>query len=96
MDEPFAATDVVARRSLQQLTLETWEEGRRSVLFVTHDIEESIYLSDRILILSNYPSSIQKEIVVDLPRPRNREIRFDHRFRFYLSEIERYYREDFL
>ena len=71
MDEPFASVDAQTRISLEMMLLELWERLRISVLFVTHDIEESIMLSDRVLVLSHRPSSVIAEIDVDLPRPRD-------------------------
>jgi NitT/TauT family transport system ATP-binding protein len=71
MDEPFASVDAQTRISLEMMLLELWERLRISVLFVTHDIEESIFLSDRVLVLSQRPSSVIAEIDVNLPRPRD-------------------------
>jgi NitT/TauT family transport system ATP-binding protein len=71
MDEPFASVDAQTRISLEMMLLELWERLGLSVLFVTHDIEEAILLSDRVLVLSQRPSSVIAEIEVDLPRPRD-------------------------
>ena len=71
MDEPFASVDAQTRISLEMMLLELWERLELSVLFVTHDIEEAILLSDRVLVLSQRPSSVIAEIDVDLPRPRD-------------------------
>jgi NitT/TauT family transport system ATP-binding protein len=71
MDEPFASVDAQTRISLEMMLLELWERLGVSVLFVTHDIEEAILLSDRILVLSQRPSAVIAEIDVDLPRPRD-------------------------
>jgi NitT/TauT family transport system ATP-binding protein len=71
MDEPFASVDAQTRISLETTLLELWERLRISILFVTHDIEEAIMLSDRVLVLSHRPSSVIAEIEVDLPRPRD-------------------------
>ena len=71
MDEPFASVDAQTRISLEMMLLELWERLGISVLFVTHDIEEAILLSDRVLVLSQRPSSVIAEIEVDLPRPRD-------------------------
>ena len=71
MDEPFASVDAQTRISLEMMLLELWERLGVSVLFVTHDIEEAILLSDRVLVLSKRPSSVIAEIDVDLPRPRD-------------------------
>jgi len=71
MDEPFAALDCQTRMVLQQEVLDLWEQDRRSVVFVTHDVDEAILLSDRILVLSEGPGTVVAEYEVPLPRPRH-------------------------
>jgi NitT/TauT family transport system ATP-binding protein len=71
MDEPFAALDAQTRLLMQELLLQLWSEFRMTVVFVTHDIDEAIFLSDRIVVLSQRPAEISEEITVDLPRPRS-------------------------
>lgn len=73
MDEPFGSLDAQTRLRMQELLLSIWSEHRKTVLFVTHDVEEAILLSDRVLILSSRPSLVHEEIVIDLPRPRTHE-----------------------
>jgi len=70
MDEPFAALDALTRMALQRELLEQWRQDQKTVIFVTHDIDEAILLSDRILILSGQPGTVRDEIHVRLPRPR--------------------------
>lgn len=70
MDEPFAALDCQRRLELQQELLNLWEQNHKAVIFVTHDVEEAILLSDRILVLSRQPGRIVAEIPVPLLRPR--------------------------
>jgi len=70
MDEPFAALDCQRRLELQQELLDLWEQNRMTVIFVTHDVEEAILLSDRILVFSRQPGRITAEFRVHLPRPR--------------------------
>ena len=72
MDEPFGAIDAVNRTALQELLLELWEESRKTVVFVTHDIDEAILLSDRIVMMTASPGRVYKEINVPFSRPRNR------------------------
>jgi NitT/TauT family transport system ATP-binding protein len=72
MDEPFGSVDAQTRRHLQRELLEIWREMQKTVLFVTHDIDEAVLLSDRILVLTGTPGRIDDEIRVDLPRPRDR------------------------
>lgn len=71
MDEPYAALDAQLKASLQHLLLRIWEEDRKTVLFVTHDIEEAILLSDRIVVMGTQPGRIISEEKVPLPHPRN-------------------------
>ncbi|MGM0397571.1 MAG: ABC transporter ATP-binding protein [Halobacteriota archaeon] len=70
MDEPFGALDAQTRDGLQSELLELWSNEQKTVLFVTHDIEEAIYLADRILVLSEKPATIVDEMTVDIDRPR--------------------------
>jgi NitT/TauT family transport system ATP-binding protein len=71
MDEPFGALDALTRQLMQELLTRVWEQHRLTVLFVTHDVEEAVYVSDRVLVMTNRPGRIKKEVVVDLPRPRS-------------------------
>lgn len=71
MDEPFAAVDAQTRIDLEDLVLEVRAKYHTTVLFVTHDIDEAVYLADRVIILSGAPTTVSHNIVVDLPRPRH-------------------------
>ena len=71
MDEPFGALDAQTRLQMQELLLQVWQAHRTTVLFVTHDVEEALLLSDRIYVMTARPGRIKTEITVDLPRPRN-------------------------
>ena len=71
MDEPFGPLDAQTRLQMQELLLQVWQAHRTTVLFVTHDVEEAILLSDRIYVMTARPGKIKCEIRVDLPRPRN-------------------------
>lgn len=71
MDEPFASLDAQARADLEDLVLLIWDKFKVTVLFVTHDIDESIYLADRVIVLTASPGSVREVISVDLPRPRH-------------------------
>jgi NitT/TauT family transport system ATP-binding protein len=71
MDEPFGSLDALTRLELEDTLLRLWEELGTTILFITHDIEEAIYLSDRIWVLSRRPSEIIEELRVDFPRPRH-------------------------
>ena len=70
MDEPFGALDAQTRSRMQELLLEIWSRKRSTVIFVTHDIEEAIYLADRVLVMSTRPGRIIEDFTIDLPRPR--------------------------
>jgi NitT/TauT family transport system ATP-binding protein len=73
MDEPFGALDAQTRRMMQSLLLDVWARMRTTVMFVTHDIDEALFLADRILVLSRRPARIVADIVVPLARPRDDE-----------------------
>lgn len=80
MDEPFGALDALTRVDMQELILRLWQEERKTVVFVTHDIDEAIYLADRIVVLSPHPGRLHEIDTVDLPRPRTMETIEDPRF----------------
>jgi NitT/TauT family transport system ATP-binding protein len=72
LDEPFGALDALTRRDLQDWVLGLWAQFGQTVLFVTHDVEEALYLGDRVVVLSARPGTVSQLIEVDLPRPRRR------------------------
>jgi NitT/TauT family transport system ATP-binding protein len=72
MDEPFGALDERTRHRLQQQLLNIWETEKKTILFVTHNIDEAVFLASRILIMRDRPGHIEADITVDLPRPRDR------------------------
>jgi NitT/TauT family transport system ATP-binding protein len=74
MDEPFGALDALTRHQMQELLTQIWEEHRLTVLFVTHDVEEAVYLSDRIIAMSINPGRINTTFHVGLGRPRNQDM----------------------
>lgn len=74
LDEPFAALDALTRADMQAWLLDLWEAERRSVLFVTHSIEEALTLSDRLYVLSRGPARVLREIAVPFPRPRRADV----------------------
>jgi NitT/TauT family transport system ATP-binding protein len=81
MDEPFGSLDALTRMDLEDTLLRLWTSLRSTILFVTHDIEEAVYLSDRIYVLSRRPSRMLTDTAVDLPRPRHQlASREDERF----------------
>jgi NitT/TauT family transport system ATP-binding protein len=89
MDEPFGALDAHTRTGMQNELLEIWERDRKTVLFVTHSVEEAIFLSDRVVVLTRSPGRIKETIKIDLPRPRRRkELLLDNRYQHLVVEIE--------
>lgn len=71
LDEPFGALDALTRRELQHWLLEMWRRFDKTILFITHDVEEAVYLADRVLVFSARPGRITTILTVDLPRPRS-------------------------
>lgn len=71
MDEPFGALDALTRRNLQDELLRVWEKLGKTIIFVTHSIEESIYLADRIVVMTYRPGTVKRNQYVDMPRPRD-------------------------
>jgi len=80
MDEPFGALDAQTRSEMQQLLLRIWGETASTILFVTHDVEEAIYLADRIFIMSAHPGTIVEDVQVPFDRPRNLELKQRNEF----------------
>jgi NitT/TauT family transport system ATP-binding protein len=80
MDEPFAALDAQTREIMSEELLRIWEEDKKTVLFVTHGIEEAVYLADRIVVMSSQPGRVKEIIRVGLPRPRGLAIKDDPEF----------------
>jgi len=74
LDEPFGALDALTRKELQNWLLRVWQESGRTVMFITHDVEEAVYLADRVIVLSSRPGEIKCELKIDLPRPRRQGI----------------------
>jgi NitT/TauT family transport system ATP-binding protein len=71
MDEPFGALDALTRAAAQRFLTDIWEQHRRTIAFVTHDIDEAIYLGDNVFVMSRRPGRIQEIVEIDIPRPRS-------------------------
>lgn len=80
LDEPFGALDAQTRARMQDALARLWEQRRKTVLFVTHDAEEALYLADRIVVLSPRPGRVKTQFPVNIPRPRSLETRFSAAF----------------
>jgi NitT/TauT family transport system ATP-binding protein len=89
MDEPFGALDAHTRTRLQNDLLNIWERDRKTVLFVTHSVEEAVFLSDKVVVMTRSPGRIKRIIDIDLPRPRCRaELLLDPHYQKYVVDIE--------
>lgn len=73
MDEPFSSLDEITARGMRKLLLDLWEQRKKTILFVTHNMFEAAFLSDRILLMTRHPGTIYKDITTGLPRPRDYE-----------------------
>jgi NitT/TauT family transport system ATP-binding protein len=71
MDEPFSALDALTKEMLQEMLLEVWEEDNRTVIFITHDVEEALFLADRVLVMTAGPGRVKEIVDVDIERPRD-------------------------
>jgi NitT/TauT family transport system ATP-binding protein len=87
MDEPFAALDAQTRDLMQAELLQVWDRTKKTVIFVTHSIEEAAYLSDRVAVMSARPGSVKQIVKIDLPRPRDYEMRLSAEFNEVKAEI---------
>jgi NitT/TauT family transport system ATP-binding protein len=89
MDEPFGALDAITRHKLAVELLRIWTQFRKTVLFVTHDISEALFLSDRVVVLSRRPAHVKQIITVDLPRPREVEMQETPKFLAWGREVRK-------
>jgi len=89
MDEPFAALDAQTREVMQAELLRIWNAARKTVLFVTHQIDEAVYLSDRVVVMAARPGRVIADIAIDLPRPRALEVKRTPEFAKYEDQIWR-------
>ena len=90
MDEPFGALDALTRDVLNVELLRIWQEHRKTVLLVTHSIQEAVFLSDRVLVMSARPGRIEHDIAIDLPRPRlPAHVKSDPRYGEYIAQLSR-------
>ena len=89
MDEPFGALDALTRVQLQDQLLATWSKERRTVMFITHDVDEAVYLASRVVVMAARPGRLHKIVPVDLPYPRTEEMRLSPEFTTLRNEVWR-------
>jgi NitT/TauT family transport system ATP-binding protein len=95
MDEPFGALDAQTRGTMQELLTHVWETHRITVLFVTHDVDEAVFISDRVLVMTARPGSFKDDISIGLPRPRDFEMMASVEFLEYKQRIFREIRQEY-
>src|SRR3989475_2040445 len=71
MDEPFAALDALTREEMQRFLVDVWRETRKTVIYVTHNVAEAVYLADRVIVFSPHPGTVKAQVKIGLPRPRD-------------------------
>ena len=92
MDEPFGALDSQTREVMQEELIRLWERTGKTIVFVTHDIEEAVFLGDRVVVLTARPARVREEVRIELPRPRSLEIKKStqcHEYRNYIWDLIR-------
>ncbi len=87
LDEPFGALDALTRKELQNWLLKVWQEFERTIMFITHDVEEAVYLADRVIVLSARPGRVKTELKIDLPRPRHQSMIAEPEFGKFEKEL---------
>jgi NitT/TauT family transport system ATP-binding protein len=94
MDEPFSSLDAQTREIMQTELMRIWEEGRKTVLFVTHQIDEAVFLADRVLVFARRPGRLRESVAIELPRPRSLAIKRTREFVQYVDHIWRLIEDD--
>ena len=94
LDEPFGALDSLTRSEMQEFLLDVWAEFGHTIIFITHDIREAIYLSDRIYVMTARPARVRMEVPVDIPRPRPLDVIATPRFGQLEAELLHALREE--
>ena len=93
MDEPFGALDALTREQLQVDLQRIWQRSRKTVVFITHSISEAVFLSDRVVVMTPRPGKIREVLPIDLPRPRDLDVRDSPPFAGYTHRINRLFHE---
>ncbi|MBD2312722.1 ABC transporter ATP-binding protein [Desertifilum sp. FACHB-1129] len=94
MDEPFGALDVQTKETMQQFLLQLWEQTKTSILMITHDVEEAVFLSQRIYVLTSHPGTVRTEIEINLPRNRTYQIKRQPIFQDYRDRVMAHLRDE--
>jgi len=94
MDEPFSSLDAQTREIMQTELMRIWEDGRKTVLFVTHQIDEAVFLADRVLVFARRPGQLRESVAIELPRPRSLAIKRTVEFVRYVDHIWRLIEDD--
>ncbi len=94
MDEPFSSLDAQTREIMQTELMRIWEEGRKTVLFVTHQIDEAVFLSDRVLVFARRPGRLRESVAIEFPRPRALALKRTPEFVRYVDHIWRLIEDD--
>jgi NitT/TauT family transport system ATP-binding protein len=96
MDEPFGALDAQTRNIMQEVLLKAWEESKKTILFITHDVDESIFLADSVYVMTARPGRLKKKVPIALERPRDFSIKGTQEFAKYKEELLSLIREESL
>jgi NitT/TauT family transport system ATP-binding protein len=96
MDEPFGALDAQTRNIMQEVLLKAWEESKKTILFITHDIDEAIFLADSVYVMTARPGRLKKKVPIELPRPREFSVKGTPEFAAYKEELMSLIREESL
>ncbi len=94
MDEPFGALDVQTKESMQQFMLELWRQTNTTIFMITHDVEEAVFLSQRIYVLSSRPGTVKQELQIELPSERTHHTKCDRKFQDYKDQVLQLLRQE--
>lgn len=94
MDEPFGALDALTRQKMNEELLDIWQETEKTIFFVTHNLEEAVFLSDKVVVLSSRPGRVLDIVDVDLERPRNEDTRTQEEYHDCVSRVYEYFKDD--
>jgi NitT/TauT family transport system ATP-binding protein len=92
MDEPFGSLDALTKDQLNEELLKIWRETNKTILFITHDLDEAVFLSDRVLVISSRPGTVLEDMHIELPRPRTNEVRESEAFLEAVTHLNTHFR----